>query len=121
MTRVLVDPNRGIHSWTPPSEKTKTFRTKPAEGSVPTIDLRLTDPLGRRAATIDVIDSTGAGDCFVGAFAACFAVDRNLETAVALANAAAALSVQRSGAGGSMPTRAEAIEQLSRSSPRSRI
>jgi ribokinase len=61
-----------------------------------------------------VVDSTGAGDCFVGAFAACFLVDRNLETALSLANAAAAISVQRPGAGGSMPTRAEAIEQVSR-------
>lgn len=66
---------------------------------------------------VPVIDSTGAGDCFVGVFAACLAVDRDLKGALILANAAAAISVQRPGAGGSMPTRAEVIEHLSRVCP----
>jgi ribokinase len=70
---------------------------------------------------VPVIDSTGAGDCFVGALAACFAVDRNLERALTMANAAAAISVQRPGAGGSMPTRTEVVEQLSRRCPPSGV
>jgi len=61
---------------------------------------------------VPVIDSTGAGDCFVGAFAAGFVVDRDLKRALLLANAAAAISVQRAGAGSSMPMRAEVIEQF---------
>jgi ribokinase len=61
---------------------------------------------------VPVIDSTGAGDCFVGAFAAVFVVDRDLKRALLLANAAAAISVQRAGAGSSMPMRAEVIEQF---------
>jgi ribokinase len=65
---------------------------------------------------VPVIDSTGAGDCFVGAFAAAFAADRDLKRALILANAAASLSVQRPGAGSSMPTRAEVIERLGASS-----
>jgi ribokinase len=70
---------------------------------------------------VPVIDSTGAGDCFIGAFAACFAVDRGLERALTAANAAAAISVQRPGAGGSMPTRAEVVEQLSRRPPPTQV
>ncbi|MGE0257981.1 MAG: ribokinase [Alphaproteobacteria bacterium] len=66
---------------------------------------------------VPVVDSTGAGDCFVGAFAACLAIDRDLERALTMANAAAAISVQRSGAGNSMPTRAEVIAQLCRTGP----
>jgi ribokinase len=64
---------------------------------------------------VPVIDSTGAGDCFVGAFAADFVAGRDLGRALTLANAAASLSVQRPGAGSSMPTRAEAVEQLGKS------
>lgn len=47
---------------------------------------------------VAVVDTTGAGDCFAGAFLA--ALDRGLERAEAarFANAAAALSVQRLGA-----------------------
>jgi ribokinase len=53
---------------------------------------------------VDVVDTTGAGDCFVGALAAALAdgVDRHL--AMERANAAAALCVQRIGAAPSMPT-----------------
>ncbi len=58
-----------------------------------------------------VVDTTGAGDCFCGALAARLAEDATLETAMAFAAAAAALSVSRSGAAESMPARAE-IEAL---------
>jgi ribokinase len=66
---------------------------------------------------VPVIDSTGAGDCFVGAFAAGFLVDRDLRRALILANAAAAVSVQRPGAGSSMPSREEVIEQFGAALP----
>jgi len=56
---------------------------------------------------VTVVDTTGAGDCFAGWLAAELALDRPLEEAAKRANAAAALSVGRPGAGSSMPTRAE--------------
>jgi ribokinase len=59
---------------------------------------------------VPCVDSTGAGDCFVGALAAGLAVDRDLRRALALANAAAAVSVQRPGAGSSMPTREDVMQ-----------
>lgn len=54
--------------------------------------------------SVSAIDSTGAGDCFVGALASRLACGDPLEQAVAFANSAAAVSVQRFGAGPSMPT-----------------
>lgn len=56
---------------------------------------------------VKAVDTTGAGDCFVGALAAQLADDVPLRTALAFANAAASISVQRMGAGPSMPTAAE--------------
>ena len=56
---------------------------------------------------VKAVDTTGAGDCFVGALAAQLADDAPLRTALAFANAAASISVQRMGAGPSMPTAAE--------------
>ena len=56
---------------------------------------------------VKAIDTTGAGDCFVGALAAQLADDVPLRAALAFANAAASISVQRMGAGPSMPTAAE--------------
>jgi ribokinase len=56
---------------------------------------------------VKAVDTTGAGDCFVGALAAELAGGAPLRTALAFANAAASISVQRMGAGPSMPTAAE--------------
>lgn len=52
-------------------------------------------------------DTTGAGDCFVGAFVAGCLEGHDTLAAVQIANAAAALSVTRDGAAASFPTRAE--------------
>jgi ribokinase len=52
---------------------------------------------------VTAVDTTGAGDCFVGALAAQLADGVPLSAALAFANAAAAISVQRMGAGPSMP------------------
>jgi ribokinase len=54
-----------------------------------------------------VVDTSGAGDCFCGVLAACIDKDIELEEALRLANAAASLSVGRSGAAPSMPVRAD--------------
>ena len=56
---------------------------------------------------VKAVDTTGAGDCFVGALAAQLAKGVSLRAALAFANAAASISVQRMGAGPSMPTAAE--------------
>ena len=56
---------------------------------------------------VDVVDTTGAGDCFVGALASGIAGGRPLEDSVRFANKAASLSIQRRGAAQSMPVLAE--------------
>ena len=56
---------------------------------------------------VQAVDTTGAGDCFVGALAAQLAEGAALRAALAFANIAASISVQRMGAGPSMPTAAE--------------
>jgi len=56
---------------------------------------------------VKAVDTTGAGDCFVGALASQLAEGVQLRSALAFANAAASISVQRMGAGPSMPTAAE--------------
>ncbi len=50
--------------------------------------------------TVEVVDSTGAGDCFVGTLAAGLAAGASLADAVERANAAAGRSVTRRGARG---------------------
>ncbi|WP_454649524.1 ribokinase [Bradyrhizobium liaoningense] len=63
---------------------------------------------------VKALDTTGAGDCFVGALAAQLADEVPLRAALAFANAAASISVQRMGAGPSMPTAAEVAAVLPR-------
>jgi len=56
---------------------------------------------------VKAIDTTGAGDCFVGALAAQLADGAAMRDALAYANTAASICVQRMGAAPSMPTAAE--------------
>ncbi|MBV8838119.1 MAG: ribokinase [Alphaproteobacteria bacterium] len=56
---------------------------------------------------VTALDTTGAGDCFVGALAARLAAGDAIEPAFTYANLAASICVQRMGAGPSMPTRDE--------------
>lgn len=58
---------------------------------------------------VKAIDTTGAGDCFVGAVAAQLAAGTPVRDALAYANAAASICVQRMGAAPSMPTAAEVL------------
>jgi len=60
--------------------------------------------------SVEAVDTTGAGDCFTGAFAVALSEGHDLPTALHFANVAAALSVQQLGASASMPTR-EAVER----------
>lgn len=61
---------------------------------------------------VKAVDTTGAGDCFVGALSARLASGSALRDAINYANAAAAISVQRMGAGPSMPTADEVATTL---------
>jgi ribokinase len=65
---------------------------------------------------VEAIDSVGAGDAFNGALAVALAEGRDLAEAVRIASATGALSVTRSGAQDSMPTREE-VEALLNQSP----
>jgi ribokinase len=61
---------------------------------------------------VKAVDTTGAGDCFVGALAAQLADGMAIRDALNYANAAASICVQRMGAAPSMPTAAEVDEIL---------
>ena len=65
------------------------------------------------AYSVRAIDSTGAGDTFVGVMSACLAKDAHIEQAISFAQAAAALSTTRVGAQVSIPTcdEVEAFQQ----------
>jgi ribokinase len=56
---------------------------------------------------VKAVDTTGAGDCFVGAVAAQLAAGNAIRDALDYANLAASICVQRMGAAPSMPTAAE--------------
>jgi ribokinase len=56
---------------------------------------------------VEIVDTTGAGDCFVGAVAAQLASGKPIRDALETANIAASICVQRMGAAPSMPTAAE--------------
>jgi ribokinase len=69
----------------------------------------LTDgkPLIVEGRVVRAVDTTGAGDCFVGAVAAQLAAGKSIRDALDYANIAASICVQRMGAAPSMPTIAE--------------
>lgn len=69
---------------------------------------------------VKAVDTTGAGDCFVGAVAARLAMGIAIRDALGYANAAASICVQRMGAAPSMPTIEElaaALRDYSRPAP----
>ncbi|MFE3324087.1 ribokinase [Streptomyces sp. NPDC059176] len=65
------------------------------------------EPVTTPAPRVRAVDTTGAGDTFVGALAVAVVEGRPMTAALAWASAAAALSVQRPGASSAMPYRAE--------------
>ena len=75
------------------------------------------EPLIIAGRTVRAVDTTGAGDCFVGAVAAQLAGGKTIGEALAYANAAASICVQRMGAAPSMPTVEEVKAVLSASRP----
>lgn len=65
------------------------------------------DPVAVPAPEVTAVDTTGAGDTFVGALAVALGEGRAMPEALGWASDAAALSVQRPGAVAAMPYRAE--------------
>lgn len=70
-------------------------------------DLATGTVLHQPAFRVAAVDTTGAGDCFAGSFAAALDAGEGLPAALRFASAAAAIQVTRPGAGDAMPTRAE--------------
>ena len=56
---------------------------------------------------VQAVDTTGAGDCWIGSFAARFVETGDVEASCMYANKAAAISVTRHGACASFPHRRE--------------
>jgi len=64
--------------------------------------------------SVNAVDTTGAGDCFTGAFTVAISEQMSLEDALVFANTAASISVQHFGASTSMPTRNDVESELRR-------
>lgn len=75
--------------------------------------LRSGEILHMAARPAKVVDTTGAGDTFHGAFAVQIAAGRNIQAALAYANTAASLSTEKFGAQAGMPT-AQEVEAAQR-------
>ncbi len=73
-------------------------------------------PLWARPPAVEAIDTTGAGDAFIGAFAAQWIMRKDLSAALDFALAAGALACTRHGAAASFGDREE-IERLAASCP----
>jgi ribokinase len=74
-------------------------------------------PLIIEGRAIKAVDTTGAGDCFVGAVAAQLAGGKTISDALNYANVASSICVQRMGAAPSMPSAAEVKTVISTSRP----
>ncbi|MBD9526103.1 PfkB family carbohydrate kinase [Paracoccus sp. PAR01] len=72
-------------------------------------DLSTGETFRQPAYPVEALDTTGAGDCFTGWFAAGLARGEDIPTALRHAAAAAAVQVTRHGAGDAMPDRTEVI------------
>lgn len=81
-------------------------------GKLGVLALRGGERISVQGRNVDVVDTTGAGDCLIGAFASQFATGMSLQSSLKYANCAASLSVQHFGAASSMPTRKEIEQEL---------
>jgi ribokinase len=70
------------------------------------------------ATVVQAVDTSGAGDAFIGSFAVFLSQGATLREAVRKANAVAALSVTRPGTQTSFPRREEVKTLLAAPSPR---
>lgn len=65
-----------------------------------------------KAFPVKAIDSTAAGDSFIGGYCAALCEGKNMDEAIRFATAVSAITVSRVGAGASIPTRNEVEEFL---------
>ena len=75
-------------------------------------DLKTAETTSQPAFAVAAVDTTGAGDCFAGYFAAGLDLGRSIAGALRDASAAAAIKVTRSGAGDAIPEAAEVLDFL---------
>lgn len=100
------------------AEGASALRSRGASGIVVTVGKEgawiFTDaePLLVKAPAIDAVDSTGAGDAFVAAFAVALAEEKSPRDAVEMAVCAGALACIRLGAREGLPSRAEVDDLL---------
>lgn len=91
----------------------QAFRQRPDQVVIVTLGERgaaalVGDEIVRaKGRAVPVVDTTGAGDCFVGALAAALCSWADVDEAVHFANLAGSVAVQRFGAGTAMPTLAD--------------
>jgi len=81
-------------------------------GAMGSITVERDTALAAPSAPADVVDSTGAGDCFCGFVAAELAAGRGLSDAVTMGHRAAALAVNSLGASSSIPTMSEVMQPV---------
>jgi ribokinase len=93
-TRSIIKPNQQI------------IVTLGEKGAIIVTEYSLCEIAGHK---VQAVDTTGAGDCFVGALSSQLAAGQNINEAATFANVAASISVQRYGASTSMPTLEEVI------------
>jgi len=79
-------------------------------GSDGVLALSENDRIRQAGCAVEVTDSTGAGDCFMGYLAAALHNEEDLPLAIALANLAASVSVTLPGAASSIPDRESLLE-----------
>lgn len=89
-------------------------------GALGAVFLDAESALFQRAFEVEAVDSTAAGDTFIGAFAASFLSTHDPESALLFATAASALSVTHLGAQTSIPRREE-VERFIRQQGRQQV
>lgn len=71
-------------------------------------------PIKTKAHRVDVIDTTAAGDTFIGAFISCISKNDSIEYALQFATSAAALAIMKEGAQTSIPSYDEVVDYMSK-------
>jgi ribokinase len=97
-----VEPKRVVHSLRQRLPAADIVLTLGKQGA---IFLNEEGVISVSAPKVEAVDSTGAGDTFIGFFLAEYAVGRSAQEALAIGCRAAALCVQRAGAADSIPLR----------------
>jgi len=104
------------------TESARQIRHDPAQTIIVTLGakgivcIHEDDIIRIKGIPVEAVDTTGAGDCFAGAFAVAISEQMTLKDALVFANSAASISVQHLGAATSMPNRGD-VENILRQNP----